>query len=162
MFYRPNFCCHCGEKIERARWTIWSSRRFCEVCETENKEHDYSIRFLAVVSIISGLFGLSGLLSLGSPPNLQSAAPVAQSRQPQAVRPVELPGTSTQAVARPQAQLALKTVSPEAKAIVERPAKNRETSFFCGALTKKGTPCSRRVKAKKDFCWQHERAAAFR
>ncbi|MEQ1764043.1 MAG: hypothetical protein ABL984_12975 [Pyrinomonadaceae bacterium] len=28
--------------------------------------------------------------------------------------------------------------------------------YFCGALTKRGTPCSRKVKAKGLRCFQHE------
>lgn len=30
-----------------------------------------------------------------------------------------------------------------------------EPVYFCGALTKKGTPCTRRVKTK-GRCWQHK------
>ena len=31
--YRPNFCADCGERVERRRWRVWTSRRFCVKCE---------------------------------------------------------------------------------------------------------------------------------
>ena len=33
--------------------------------------------------------------------------------------------------------------------------KTTEAVYFCGAATKKGTPCSRRVKRPGERCWQH-------
>jgi len=34
-------------------------------------------------------------------------------------------------------------------------AKIPKTPIYCGAITKKGTSCKRRVKNKGDRCWQH-------
>lgn len=31
--------------------------------------------------------------------------------------------------------------------------------YYCGALTKKGTPCKHRVKHQGDRCWQHKGVA---
>jgi hypothetical protein len=33
---------------------------------------------------------------------------------------------------------------------------HESSKFFCGALTKKGTPCSRKVKSRGSRCYQHE------
>jgi len=33
--------------------------------------------------------------------------------------------------------------------------KMTEPVYYCGAATKKGTPCSRRVKRPGERCWQH-------
>ncbi|MFL6469071.1 MAG: DUF5763 domain-containing protein [Pyrinomonadaceae bacterium] len=45
--------------------------------------------------------------------------------------------------------------------INEQPKREKTTSdetvYFCGAITKKGTPCTRRVKTK-GFCWQHAKS----
>jgi len=30
--YKPNFCVECGERVLRARWYPWTSRRFCKFC----------------------------------------------------------------------------------------------------------------------------------
>ena len=35
MLYKPKFCCQCGEQIQRIDWNLRTSRRFCELCETE-------------------------------------------------------------------------------------------------------------------------------
>lgn len=32
-------------------------------------------------------------------------------------------------------------------------------AFYCGAMTKAGTPCKHRVKVKGAHCWQHQGAA---
>ncbi len=40
------------------------------------------------------------------------------------------------------------------KQIGTKPEAESETTYFCGAQTKKGTPCSRRVKSG-GRCWQH-------
>jgi hypothetical protein len=46
--------------------------------------------------------------------------------------------------------------------INEQPHPEKRTSdepvFYCGAITKKGTPCTRRVKTKGTFCWQHAKS----
>jgi hypothetical protein len=34
--------------------------------------------------------------------------------------------------------------------------KTTEAAYYCGAATKKGTPCSRRVKRPGERCWQHQ------
>src|SRR5215212_9732178 len=31
--YKPNFCSDCGSRVERSRWRVWTSRRFCADCE---------------------------------------------------------------------------------------------------------------------------------
>ena len=30
--YKPNFCCECGARVERSRWHMWTSRKFCPDC----------------------------------------------------------------------------------------------------------------------------------
>jgi hypothetical protein len=44
-------------------------------------------------------------------------------------------------------------VRADAAAKIPTP-KDQTQAYFCGAVTKKGTPCSRRVKAP-GRCWQH-------
>jgi hypothetical protein len=45
-------------------------------------------------------------------------------------------------------------ISPAAQAVV-----TTEEAYICGARTKKGTPCSRRVRGPVR-CWQHKGAQA--
>ncbi|MBK7707400.1 MAG: hypothetical protein IPJ30_17025 [Acidobacteria bacterium] len=58
MIYKPNFCCNCGEKIERVEWNFSNSRRFCDVCQTEFFVEDWLPTVLAGVMAMIGLFGV--------------------------------------------------------------------------------------------------------
>src|SRR5215218_3219365 len=65
MLYHPHFCCHCGEKIVRAKWTPMTSRRFCEFCAVEQKQHDLIPRAAAVILLLFGAAGFTAYLSSG-------------------------------------------------------------------------------------------------
>jgi hypothetical protein len=147
MFYRPQFCCHCGEKISRAKWTLLTSRRFCDFCEIEQKQHDLIPRVAMCIAILIGAAGLTAYLA-------GAAQPI--SKQP------------SQAVSKPPIPTNAVTLAPKASSSVpaaEIPPANikqrdleknssTEPVYYCGALTKKGTSCTRRVKSK-GHCWQH-------
>ena len=66
MLFRPSFCANCGEKVERADWGILTSRRFCQVCESEFKGHDLLPRFVVVLGILLGVFGVGSYLNSGT------------------------------------------------------------------------------------------------
>jgi len=155
MFYRPNFCCQCGEKIARARWTPWTSRRFCEFCEIEQKQHDLLPKVGTIATLLVGVAGLVSYLTSGPRAAVQSP-PAARSQQFRGpiTRPTQggQPANSTPA---PMPQAADANASPAID--VQRPQReisSTEAVYFCGALTKKGTACTRRVKTK-GRCWQH-------
>ncbi|MBA3354070.1 MAG: hypothetical protein H0U23_16895 [Blastocatellia bacterium] len=164
MLYRPNFCCHCGEKIARSRWTPLTSRRFCEFCEIEQKQHDLLPRVGAVVALLIGAAGLVSYISGGSSAHSPSAAKPIES-----VR--EFRGEANKIVSNQTAKATLKVpetnsttpLSNSEAAILKqretRPFTSTEAVYFCGATTRKGTPCTRRVKTK-GHCWQHADKAA--
>lgn len=158
MLYRPKYCCNCGEKIERAEWSLWSSRRFCELCETEFKGADYLPRALVAAGLILSLFGFSSLLSRSQ--NSNGPAGVA----PKAALKPAAPAKQVQATTAEMPSVTPRISVPEntannAQKTTEQPAGTASSSdapaYYCGALTKKGTPCSRKVKAKGTRCWQH-------
>jgi hypothetical protein len=166
MFFRPNFCANCGEKIERAEWSVWTSRRFCYVCESEYKGHDLIPRFIVGLGIMIGIFGIGSYLKSGPP-----APGPAAVREPRRIasqgvlpktasnvenveqqRPVEPPQNESAAVKSTVLQ------PMEARKVPSAPAARpvvAEQGYFCGAETKKGTPCSRRVKGNVR-CFQHQ------
>jgi len=163
MLYRPNFCCNCGEKIERANWPLLASRRFCELCETEKKEQDYLTRAAMVLCILSGLFGVSAFV-LGSKENT-AAGPTGNTATARLQKPLVGKDANSQAgnskaieenlskgpdPGPPEATLTSRTLSIRSSV----PA-SVDPVYYCGAITKKGTPCTRRVKTKGAFCWQH-------
>ena len=163
MLYRPNFCCHCGEKIARARWTPLTSRRFCDFCEIEQKQHDLIPRAAVVVAVLFGAAGLTAYLGPPGGSDASSAGPAAKVRplradvQPKAGSPVSevnngRSDADRSAVSDPGANANIP--APNAKQRDVRANSSTEAVYYCGALTKKGTPCTRRVKTK-GRCWQH-------
>lgn len=159
MFYKPNFCCHCGDKIERVDWKATSSRRFCEVCETDFAAREWLPRLFAGLLLAFGLFGAGALWRAGG----EKPLPIA-SRPALASRPESAPVDPAASVGRDSAKPAVapERAAPE-RAAPATPADARrdatEKVFFCGAETKKGTACSRRVKGG-GRCWQHQGLAA--
>ena len=172
MLYRPNFCCNCGEKIVRTTWSIFTSRRFCGICETEYKGIDYLPRVIVLIAGIVTVAGAAGLLR--KDPAAPSSGLDATSRQR---RVVAQPATkadesfaSQRAANTNQAETGgvqpAPQSSPAANSLQRRTAQkpSTETVHYCGALTKKGTACTRRVKTN-GRCWQHQgqpSAAEFR
>lgn len=154
MLYRPKFCSNCGEKIERAEWNILTSRRFCDVCTIENKGHEWFSRAAVGLGLVAGIFGL-GSFFVGTRPSDQ-LVPVRLAQTAEPRQNVIDPGSRVQAApAQTVPDIAGLTAERTTK---EQPRPNKSASdepvYFCGALTKKGKPCSRRVK-QKGRCWQH-------
>jgi hypothetical protein len=70
-------------------------------------------------------------------------------QQPMQLQPSATPQTET-AAAMPRTLAALPGKAPQPPQVTEAVAQ----SYYCGAETKKGTPCSRKVKGNVR-CWQH-------
>jgi len=166
MFYKPKYCCNCSEKIERVKWNLRTSRRFCQLCETEFVSQEWIPRLIVALGLIIGLVGLAGYFQKSEKPLKISAgnlSPVKRelSNQTAAVS-VEtnsniqpLSSSSAGQVQRRQqtlvSPLTAKNAQPEA---VKNQLNTAELVYFCGAATKKSTACSRRVKGG-GRCWQH-------
>ena len=169
MFFRPSFCANCGEKIERAEWGIFTSRRFCQVCESEFKGQDLIPRVIVGIGLVIGIIGFGGYLK-----NWSGASEAQLVRQPKKLMdqptaaapaaPKEIPATSSngvnstiQAVPETQNRSVPQKVVPrnleslKAPKIQTEPA---EEMYYCGAQTAKGTPCRHRVKGNVR-CFQH-------
>jgi len=163
MSYKPNFCCQCGEKIERVDWNLLTSRRFCELCSTEFGIHEKIPLILIAAGVLFGLFGIG--MYFRAPDKTLNVSPnqlvsVQNANKTETNRSILSSNSSDAPAQQPQIQtdnsaLAKTDVLP----VTQNPkAKNDETPtedvYFCGAMTKKGTPCSRRVKGG-GRCWQH-------
>ena len=176
MLYRPTYCCDCGDRIERLEWRLWTSRRFCELCETEHK-FDEVLKAVAGVGLsLSGIFGIGAYFSKPEKTVTISASratsnqlnvgkgskdyrgTVGNAQNGGAVQP----GISENNQERESdRKVPLDTSKPEVRFDTtgrEEKTLQKVTSepvYFCGAATKKGSPCSRRVKGG-GRCWQHE------
>ncbi len=124
--YRPKFCVECGEKIIRLRWRVWTSQRFCAVCAPRFvREESVRLAVAGTTILLVGIF-------IGHATRRVPPVPLVQ-RNPEA-----------------------RTSSPSAAAGNGNfPAIVAEEVYSCGARTKKGTPCSRRVHGPVR-CWQHK------
>ena len=163
MLFRPKFCSNCGEKIERLDWGIFTSRRFCPICETEFKGQDLIPRAIVVASLLVGVFGVGSYLKGGNAPipplvTKQSTKPI---NQPPVVNPVSSQPANTNQppqAADTQSSMSMPRTlvsrSPVTQQQILKPVEE-ESSYYCGAETKKGTPCTRRVKGNTR-CFQHK------
>ncbi len=162
MFFKPNYCCSCGVRIERTEWGLLTSRRFCDVCAVENKGSDWFVRAAVAACVLFGIYGLGGSLvpqngrggeSLANP---SGTTELNRGKRPVALAPAPVPRPDTMAQPVP-AQPSNAPHLPSG-ALKEQPRPERTASdepvYYCGAMTRKGTPCSRRVKTKAR-CWQH-------
>ncbi len=159
MFYKPKYCCHCGEKIERLEWRLLASRRFCEVCESDFAAREWLARAFVCLMAAVGVFGFGSYLRAGAerPVAVSSKQSFDSVRTPSAPAPAarRSPADDTAAAATANRAAAPRT-SAEKSNKTDAPS---EEVYFCGAATKKGTACSRRVKGG-GRCWQHRGAAA--
>ena len=166
MLFKPNFCCNCGVKIERAEWSMLTSRRFCEVCAVEKKGHDWLPRVVVIAGVLLGVFGLGSFVggpgrnepALIRPGQNDSAERLTTGAvQRSGINKEEgfdpsnrtSPGTATMGLSHGAGGPDVTKEQPRLSA-----AASDEPVHFCGAMTKKGKPCSRRVRSK-GRCWQH-------
>ena len=153
--YKPNFCAECGERIARARWHFWTSRRFCARCARRFRKGQILLPLIAgVTHFCLGL--AAGRSGRSTPPPLiierrgeLSALPAATTRTGAQPTDTVETGTDSQTPPRPEP-----SYGPSGTA-TERPTDPEETVSICGARTQKGTPCKRRVRGT-GRCWQHK------
>lgn len=135
--YRPNFCAECGTKIVRLRWHFWTSRSFCAPCAKLFFKERLKIPIVSSTLLLSlGFF--SG--RAGRPP----APPLIIERQ------ANSPLNDSQSIGAKTIDQS--DVQDKKADAVPEPAE--ADVYICGARTKKGTPCSRRVHGPVR-CWQH-------
>jgi hypothetical protein len=168
MLFRPSFCCNCGERVDRSEWRLWTSRRFCELCSTDFTLQELVPKLVLALAAVVSIVGITNYL-IGGPgrrplvitraadgSNVQTRADAskpANSTQNQDSREVKQNLASVPTTDEHPAPRSLAAVSPREPP--ERPVQEPgEPIYFCGAETKKGTPCSRKVKGNVR-CWQH-------
>jgi hypothetical protein len=143
----------------REKWTPLTSRRFCEFCAVEQKQHDLLPRAAAVVLFLFGVAGFTAYVGgsnsvTGSKteraktsapiPKLAERNDVASNRADTSKAPPANANSSAAANLAPSNSIQRRAVSNS----------STEPVYYCGAMTKKGTPCTRRVKVP-GRCWQH-------
>ena len=131
--YKPNFCAQCGQKVLRLKSRFWTSRKFCDDCARALRKERVMPCLLSVV-LLTGAGYIAGRSRTPASPPLTI------------IRRADSPLTS------PEDPGPIKPASVEAQPSTPS---NEEVVYLCGAQTKKGTPCSRRVHGPVR-CWQHK------
>ena len=146
--YKPNFCCECGERVVRVRWRVWTSRRFCAACGRRFRRGSFAARVALLCALGGAGFLLGRLTGPQRPPLVVERGGAGLAPLPAAAAP-RTPGEGGEGEgARPEP-----AYGPDGTAN-ERPTDPEEVVYVCGARTKKGAPCQRRVRGP-GRCWQH-------
>jgi len=148
--YRPNFCCECGERVARASWRVWTSRRFCSSCERRLRRKGLAASLLLAASLVGAGFAFGRLGRPPTPPLVVERGTLNLAPIPAGDAPRQAGGGARREGATAKTEPAY---GPDGTAN-ERPTDPGEVVYICGARTKKGTPCQRRVRGPFR-CWQH-------
>jgi hypothetical protein len=142
--YRPNFCAECGERLARKGWRALFSGRFCVACARKRGRVVIAepVAILAIIAITS--FALGRYLRPPAPPLLIQRA----ANSPLSDLPVNLNDTPPITNRKESGSTGQEDTVPGQAA--------DEKAYICGARTKKGTPCHRRVHAAGERCFQHK------
>ena len=143
--YRPKFCTECGAKIIRLSWRAWTSRKFCEHCAPRFAKEQITQVVIAGAALL--LIGLAlGYAERRVTPPLLIArnqdSPLARTSSSQATSTTDGPTKTDDAGANADTPNVLSSQSAD-------------VIYMCGARTKRGTPCTRRVHGLVR-CWQHK------
>lgn len=172
MFYTPNFCGECGDKIDPNGGKFWTRRRFCENCESDFKWQKWLPGIWIAAGTLGVVYGFGSYLQKPEKPvnslitsNTSAASNKNRNTQnqtnPQILTTGSVQSSEQKTAANNSAvQPNVQTSSGQKPAAGKQsPPDNRqnppsEAVYICGAQTKKGTPCLRRVKGG-GRCWQH-------
>ncbi len=152
--YRPNFCAECGARIVGQR--RWASRQFCPDCAPRFRKAELGKPLAAIATIAIAAFVVGRYLRPAPPPLvIQRSA-----NSPLADAPVKTSGDlrpgQTQSELPPAVANQPVISGEDNQAAPASTTTANDVVYICGARTKKGTPCHRRVHAPGERCYQHK------
>jgi len=137
--YRANFCAECGDRLTLRGWRALTARRLCDHCARRLGSFAAWRSLIFMVLIAFAAFAFGRYLRSAPPPLIIQRA----ANSPLSDAPVEF------AAANP----ASRNNSADSRATASQ---TDDEVYLCGARTKKGTPCRRRVHAAGERCFQHK------
>ena len=147
--YRPNFCAQCGERLASSDWRARIRRcaraSWCDDCARRLGRFGLAgfARPLAIISLIAiSAFAFGRYLRPAPPPLIISRA----ANSPLSDLPVNFNDTAR--------KTNLKQGDSRSEDVTG--LDREDAAYICGARTKKGTPCRRRVHAAGERCFQHK------
>jgi hypothetical protein len=140
--YRPNFCAECGATVVRLKWHVWTSRRFCDTCAQRLRKERIRLPLIAALGLLCVGFAAGRIGRQSTPPLI-----IDRNRNSPLSDTANSHTTNNASPTTSQPLDANRTAN--SNTLIE------EAVYICGARTKKGTPCSRRVHGPVR-CWQHK------
>jgi hypothetical protein len=141
-----NFCVECGERLARKGWRARLGGRLCNHCEQRLGTFASFRSLIAIALIAVAAFTIGKYLRPTPPPLIIQRA----ANSPLADAPVGFE----------PAPRASKEANKSARAESLTVSSADDVVYICGARTKKGTPCHRRVHTAGERCFQHKGMAA--
>jgi hypothetical protein len=176
MLYKPKYCSECATELNDFVESFLSQSRFCDVCKPNFKKIEFISRFGGVVfAAIATIFGVGAVLKnpTETPLNVTKSeiAAIATASKPTqkaeinqinqqntAVQPKKVEANQQVALLSKQAETQVPNPALDKKTLQNVPEVSQnavpEAVYVCGVKTKKGMPCSRKVKGS-GRCWQH-------
>ncbi len=142
--YRPNFCGECGARLARKGWRVWLHGSVCDTCACRLGKSIWTKSLIVGVMIAFVAFAFGRYLRPAPPPLIiQRVANSPLSDLP------ENPNDSASATTQKHIDLSRQDAAPAT-------VSTDDAVYICGAGTKKGTPCHRRVHFAGERCFQHK------
>ena len=135
---RSNFCANCGATLSRKGWRAWLAGARCIDCTSRlGARPTKPLILIAIIAIAAFAFGK--YLRPAPPPLIIHR----EANSPLSDSPVNLE-------AQTNGVRMVNSKNHQAGPTADVPV------FICGARTKKGTPCRRRVHVAGERCYQHK------
>lgn len=139
----PRFCVQCGRSATRRQWRVWRGQ-FCSGCAVKYGKRRLGKIAIAVAAILLAGFAVGRYLRPPPPPLIIER----RADSPLSDLPITL-------IARQKA-VNSRTGESDSADSARVAAITDDSVYICGARTKKGTPCRRRVHNAGDRCYQHK------
>jgi len=128
-----NFCRNCGARLTRNGWRRWLQGALCDDCVTRPGVSTRSRTLILIGLLATAAFAFGRYMRPSPPPLIIQRA----ANSPLSDAPLNLNGKGH----IPNSTIASAPDGPV---------------YICGARTKKGTPCRRRVQVAGERCFQHK------
>ena len=136
---QSNFCANCGARLARRGWRAFARGTRCDDCASRlGKTVTKPLVIVTVIAVAAFAFGR--YLRTAPPPLIIHRA----ANSPLADVPANF------AIAKDPTKNANRVSTSNTIAAADEPV------YICGARTKKGTPCRRRVHTAGERCYQHK------
>ena len=144
-----SFCGKCGARLTRKGWRAWIGGQLCDDCARGRRRIKVVLPLGVVALIAVAAFSLGRYLRPAPPPLIIERA----ANSPLSDLPVSLNESAGRANQNRNSSNASENADASS---VQKYGSTSELLYICGARTKKGTPCKRRVHVAGERCYQHK------